>query len=95
MSNLKDCIRLGSWNLGGANDIDDPEFIDIISEFDIVILGETFKGDDTLFIPGFKGKNVFRNKKHKNAKRFSGGISVFTKLEICNFVTPVRVTDLA
>ena len=65
-----DFISIGSWNLGGANDIDDPEFIDLISQHDIVIFGETFKGDDTLFIPGFKGKMFLETKNTKMPKDF-------------------------
>ena len=93
MALLKNSIKIGSWNIGGAKNVsNDPDFTELIKDFDIIVLLETFASDDSLHVPGFKCKNVFRKTKHKRAKRNSGGVSVLTKNEITKFVTPVRVT---
>ena len=86
-------LSIAAWNIGGANNLDDPEFIKQIESHHINVFVETFAQNDSIHIPGFLSKNVFRKKKHKKAKRNSGGISVLTKNEISKFVTPVRVTS--
>lgn len=86
-------ISIGFWNIGGANNLEDPDFIKLISEHHIVVLGETFSNDDSIHVDGFLAKNVFRKKKHKKARRNSGGITILTKLEISKFVSPIRVTS--
>ena len=88
-----DSISFGSWNICGfKNKIDDPDFLEQLEQHDIVICGETFSDNDALHIEGFKCKNIFRNKKHKKAKRNSGGVSVLTKINIAKFITPVKTT---
>lgn len=93
MQQYKDSLSIIAWNIGGANEINDPDFLDEILPHDIVILSETFAQNDSMHVQGFKCKNIFRKKKHKKAKRHSGGVSVLIKNEICKFITPVRVTS--
>lgn len=88
-----DSISIAAWNICGIkNKIDDPDFMRELLPHDVIILGETFSENDALHIEGYKCKNIFRNKKHKKAKRFSGGISVLTKTNISKFITPVKTT---
>ena len=88
-------LSIGAWNIGGANNLDDPEFIKLIERHHIIVFTETFSSKDStpIHLPGFISKNVFRKKKHKKASRNSGGLSVLTKNELSKFVTPVRVTS--
>ena len=90
---LKHDISIAAWNICGIkNKIDDPDFLKMLESHDIIVLNETFTENNSLHIKGFKCTNVFRGKKHKKARRNSGGISVLTKTTISNFVTPVRTT---
>ena len=88
-----DSISIAAWNICGIqNKISDPDFLYELKSHDIVILGETFAKSDSLHVEGFKCKNIFYSKKHKKAKRHSGGVSVLIKDSISNFVTPIRTT---
>ena len=88
-----DTLSFGSWNVGGIKPkVTDPEFLEQLKPHDIFICGETFSDDDALHIQGFKCKNIFQSKKHKKAKRNSGGVSVLTRTNIANFVTPIKTT---
>ena len=74
-------LSIGAWNIGGANNLDDPEFIKLIERHHIIVFTETFSSQDStpIHLPGFISKNVFRKKRHKKASRNSGGLSVLTK----------------
>ena len=88
-----DHLSIGSWNICGAkNKLNDPDFLELLKEHDIIILGETFADGDTVHVDGYKCKNLFRNAKHKKARRNSGGISVLTKNNIAAFIKPVLTT---
>ena len=57
----------------------DPNFIDFIQKYDVVILTETWKADTLkINIEGFSDYSQIRPK-HKNAIRHSGGITVLAK----------------
>ena len=90
---FKNSLSFGAWNVGGTKKhASDPDFVQLLSKHDLIVLGETFADDDSAHFQGFKCINVYRKKKHKNAKRNSGGVSVLINREISKFVTVVRVT---
>ena len=90
---LLDSISIGAWNIGGIkNKSDDPHFIDELARHQIVVLGETFADNEVFSFPGYKVKNIFRTKKHKKARRNSGGVSVLTENRIADYVKPVKCT---
>ena len=75
------------WNIEGhnskivGNKFNDPEFLKMISESDIIGLGE-IHADKEVSIPGFKSvKQKIREKNFKGPK-ISGGIGLFVKREI-------------
>ena len=89
----KDFLSIASWNICGIkNKINNPDFIEEILPHDIIILSETFADNDQIHFQGYKCKNVCYSKKHKKAKRHSGGISVLIKIDISHFVTIVKTT---
>ena len=86
-------ISIAAWNICGIKSkLEDPDFIQELLPHDIIILSETFTENNNLHIPGYKCKNIFRKLKHKKARKNSGGVSVLTKINIANFVTPVKTT---
>ena len=88
-----DSLSIAAWNICGIlNKINDPEFLQQLLPHDIIILSETFANNDALHIQGYKCKNIFYSKKHKKAKRHSGGVSVLIKSNIGNFISPVKTT---
>ena len=88
-----DSLSIAAWNVCGIKSkLDDPEFITQLNPHHIIILGETFLSNDELHIQGFKCKNIFYRKKHKKAKRHSGGVSVLIKSNIEKYVSPVKTT---
>ena len=77
-------IKVGCWNINGFKTenmlkSDDDNFTNIVKNNDILALVETHLGnDDYLNLDGFTVKH-FKRLKHKNARKASGGISVFIK----------------
>ena len=93
MSIVHDKLSVASWNIRGAkNKINDPTFLQELTPHDIIILCETFSDGDNIHVQGYKCKNISRTKKHKKARRNSGGISVLIKNTISEFVKPVKTT---
>ena len=89
-----DSLSIAAWNVGGVKSkLDDPEFTRQLEAHDIIILLETFAENEILSLPGYKSKNIFRSKKHKKARRNSGGVSVLTKNCLSNFVQQVKTTS--
>ena len=77
-------LKLAYWNIHGVKSkiigdkLSDTEFLDKISDSDIVGLTELHT-DDEVFIPGFKLiKQKIREKSHKGPK-VGGGIAIFVK----------------
>ena len=92
-SNIIHSVSIAAWNICGIKSkLQDPDFLSELISHDIIILCETFSENDDLYIPGYKCKNVFRKLKNRKARRNSGGVSVLTKLEILDFVTPIKTT---
>ena len=88
-----DTLSIAAWNVCGLKQkSNDLEFLEQLSPHDIIILTETFSDNDTLHIPGYKSKNIYRAKKHKKAKRNSGGVSVLIKLKFVDFITVSKTT---
>ena len=78
-------LRLTHWNIGGlisdahGNKIEDPDFLRLVKDEDILALTETHIGEDVeLSIPGYIIKRKVR-KKSKKAKVHSGGIVLAIK----------------
>jgi hypothetical protein len=61
-----------------------PHFQNIISKFNITSFGETWIGESTqdIVLPNFELVHSSSRKKHKKARRYSGGISIFAKNSI-------------
>ena len=88
-------IRIGFWNIHGhksqliGNKLSDPEFIELISDKDIIGLGEIHSQTE-VSIPGFiSKKQKIREKKSKGPK-LSGGIGIFVREEISHLVRVVE-----
>ena len=85
----KNSFRCLYWNIHGisskilGNKNEDPEFLKIISDFDIVCLSELHTSK-IISLPGFHlKKQKFRRKKHKGPK-IGGGIAVFINHKLAN-----------
>ena len=79
-------LNIAVCNVHGfsSNKAIDDVFLNTISNLDIFSLVETWSGSDNpeFDIPGFSLVAHSIRKKHKKARRFSGGISVYVKNEI-------------
>ena len=88
-------LRIGSWNIEGltSDKINDTQFLDIVSDFSILCLVETWSSGDThLNIPGYAFLCSTTRMKHKNARRHSGGIAVYVKNTISKGISKLRNT---
>ena len=81
---VSDNLKIGMWNIEGlkTDKISDTQFMNVVSQLDIVSLVETWSNGDHLNIPGHVLVSSTYRKKHKNARRHSGGISVYVKPNI-------------
>ena len=75
-------MKLVSWNVNGlTRKLADPDFLDVLSEFDIIFLQETWlspKSTLNLEIQGYCSDHLLGNKSPNTKKgRYSGGISVY------------------
>ena len=80
-------VKCMFWNIHGIksrvveNKLENKEFMDLISQYDIIGLGELHTQEE-IAIPGFHlVKQKFRKKKHKGPK-ISGGIAVLLRSDI-------------
>ena len=77
--------------MGLKRKLTDTDFINYISSFDIIFLGETWlsKNDSTNFdIEGYCCDHVFASKSLGTTKgRYSGGISVYYRSELKDYVS--------
>lgn len=84
-------LKAAVWNIEGLSldKINDDYFYDMISKFHILGFVETWTNDNdqNLSIPGFKKIGMSNRKKHKKARRNSGGIIVYAKNEIAKGIT--------
>jgi len=80
---LINCLKSAMWNIEGltTDKINDPHFLKTISQFSIIGFVETWTNDsDSIFnIPGFHFVDGSNRKKHRKARRNSGGINIFVK----------------
>ena len=76
-------LNIAMWNINGftPNKSLDDDFLKTISNVHLLSLVETWSGGDNpdISIPGFSLISNSSRKKHKKARRFSGGISIYVK----------------
>ena len=79
LSNIRSC----SFNIEGLkNKLEEKEFYDTFSKFDFITLVEAWLPDQyKIDIPNFYVYSKYR-KKHKKARRYSGGISVVIRKDL-------------
>ena len=66
------------------------DFLSFVQKFDVICFTETWKNcHDVYVIPGYVEYSVIR-KKHKKAKKNSGGISVFVANHLSRFITEIK-----
>ena len=71
--------------------MNNDEFTSILSDFDIVLLLETWCGEHSTFeLEGYKYFNFNRKNQQKNARRNSGGVAMFYSLDIVECVKVIR-----
>ena len=79
-------LKSAVWNIEGLTQdkINDSYFQEIISEFQLLSFVETWTNDDNLQIniPGFQFIAGSNRKRHKKARRSSGGINIFVQNSI-------------
>ena len=84
-------IKIGFWNINGLGKqkCDEEDLLNIINEYEIICLTETWgDGKNALNynIPGYKAFHHNRINKHKKAKRNSWGILILYKKELQNYL---------
>ena len=72
------------WNVNGlSRKLGDPDFLEIIQKYDIVLLSETWLSQNThinLDLKGFKAYHLYGNKcTNVRRGRYSGGLSIYVK----------------
>ena len=84
-SNVSVCM----WNIRGiSNKLNDSEIQKMLFDHDIIILVETMKDCNfEIDVPGFTSYHYGRKKKHKKAKRVSGGIGIMIRDSISKAIT--------
>ena len=79
-NHLSNLLNFGMWNVQGLTQEknNDPNFNNTINKFSIISFVETWSGEiHNANIPNFEFIHSNYRKKHKKAKRYSGGISIF------------------
>ena len=75
-------LKTAMWNIEGltTDKSQDPYFLETISKFHIVSFVETWTdADQNICLPEFNLISSSSRKKHKRARRHSGGINIFFK----------------
>ncbi|CAC5368663.1 unnamed protein product [Mytilus coruscus] len=77
-------LKIGMWNIEGltSEKANDPHFQNIVSKLSIASFVETWIGNESIqdiSIPNFDLVHTSSRKKHKKARRYSGGINIFAK----------------
>ncbi|CAC5405515.1 unnamed protein product [Mytilus coruscus] len=80
-------LKIGMWNIEGltSEKANDPHFQNIVSKLSIASFVETWIGNESIqdiSIPNFDLVLSSNRKKHKKARRYSGGINIFAKSSI-------------
>jgi hypothetical protein len=79
-------LKIDMWNIKGltTEKVNDPHFQNIISKFNITSFVETWIGESTqdIVLPNFELVHSSSRKKHKKARRYSGGISILQKNQL-------------
>ena len=88
-------LKIGMWNIEGltSEKSNDPHFQDIVSKLSIVSFVETWIGNESIqdiVVPNFELVHSSSRKKHKKARRYSGGINIFAKISISKGVKPLK-----
>ncbi|VDI65671.1 Hypothetical predicted protein [Mytilus galloprovincialis] len=86
-------LKTAMWNIEGltTDKSQDPYFLETISKFHIVSFVETWSNSDPkLSLPEFNLISSSSRKKHKKARRHSGGINIFVKKSINNGVKSIH-----
>jgi hypothetical protein len=77
---------------GLANKLNDSDFIDFISEYDILVFTETWNCNTTnIDIKGYDHFNCPRPKTNKSARRYSGGIVVYYRKSLECKISLVKI----
>ena len=93
-------LNIAMWNINGftPNKSLDDDFLKTISNVHLLSLVETWSGGDNpdISIPGFSLISNSSRKKHKKARRFSGGISIYVKNGLSKGISklPYSNTDI-
>ena len=98
----KTLLKFSCWNIQGrlsrivGNKLTDPDFLSEIDKSDILGISETHIYDeilDELDIPGFTRLSYKNRKKFKKANRASGGIAVFARTKIAEYLEPFKTNN--
>ena len=82
------------WNVQGLtkDKINDPEFQNIVNDFDIISFVETWTGEtQEVELSNFEFIHSSSRKKNRKARRYSGGINIFAKHEYKNGIKPLKI----
>ena len=98
-NNANDVIKYSFWNLNGyksktvGNKLLNRDFLETIEECDVIGLAETHIHSrilDNLAIPGFSRIDYKIREPHSKGKCGSGGIALFSKEHISEFLAPIQ-----
>jgi exonuclease III len=89
-------LQVSHWNVNGLQSksigpkLEDPTFVKLISENEIVLLTETHATlPNSISIPGYFTYQINRPK-HKNARKGSGGIAILVRNNLRNMVSFIK-----
>ena len=88
-------IKCGFWNIHGhmsqqiGDKLKDPEFYSVVSDLDIIGLGE-LHSESEVNIPGFINKKQKIREKKFNGPKIAGGIGLFVRDELDHLVQVVK-----
>ena len=71
--------------------LSDPQFIDYITKYDLIMLCETWTSAKSNFtIPNYEAFYSHRPKRNKKAKRCSGGVIIYVKERLLGAVSMIK-----
>ena len=84
-----------AWNVQGLRSkLDDCDFLNFISDFDILIFTETWSSQTSnVNIDGYNYFNCPRPKFNNKAKRNSGGVIIYYKHKLCNSLELITLNN--
>ena len=86
-------MHILSWNVHGLtkDKKDDPHFTQIVTSSDLIFLYESWTdANSNVDLEGYCAHNFYRQFKHKNAKRASGGIVMYYKQHLKDGIQVVK-----